>query len=170
MLPLLAAIRFLPALRLMIFTANFGQVYRWFGQLHVHLFHLLDDDLRNCQIAKPLMIRWNDKPGSMFGARFVKYILERLDVITPIFAFFVIRVADLPLAIRVIQSLLEPGKLFLFRNVQEKFENRRVVLRRDQPFKIVYLIVSFRPDLLRRQIVNSYYQHVFIVGTIENSD
>src|SRR4029079_17821887 len=128
---LLFSARFLLPGCLMIFTPNRREIHSWFWQLHVHLFHLPDDDLRNSQIAKPLMIRWNDKPGSMLGARFVEHGLERLDVITPIFAFFVIRVTDLPLAIRVIQSLLEPGQLFLFRNMQEKLENRCVVFSRD---------------------------------------
>src|SRR5437762_12483511 len=117
MLLLLAPVRVLPVLRLMIFPPNLREIYSWFGQLHVHLFHLPDNDLRNSQIAKPLMIRWNDKPGSMLGARLVKHVLEGLDVVPPIFAFFVIRVTDLPLTIRVIQSLLEPGELFLLRNM-----------------------------------------------------
>ena len=131
MLPLLAALRSLSVLGLMIFPSNFSDIHSWFGQLHVHIFHPPGDDLRNSQIAKPLVIRWNDKPGSVLSARFVKHVLERIDVIPPIFAFFVIRVTDLPLTIRVIQSLLEPGELFLFRNMQEKFENRCVVLSSD---------------------------------------
>ena len=131
MLPLLAALRSLSVQCLMIVPPNFSDIHSWFGQLHVHLFHLPDDDLRNSQVAKTLMIRWNDKPGSMLGARFVKHILESLDVITPIFAFFVIRATDLPLTIRVIQSLLESGELLLFRNMQKKFENRCVVFRRN---------------------------------------
>src|SRR4029453_2162092 len=114
------------------------------------------------------MIRRNDKPRRMLGACLVKDILEGLDVITPIFALLVIRIADFPLPCWVIQSLFEPGELFLFRNVQEKFENRRVVLRGGQSFKIVDLIVPFRPHLFRRQTVNPYYQYIFVVGTIEN--
>ena len=43
-LPLVSA-RFLAVLRLMIFTANLGDVHSWFRQLHVHLFHLPDEDL-----------------------------------------------------------------------------------------------------------------------------
>src|SRR6266480_7406821 len=43
-LPLPSA-RFLLAGRLMIFPPNLGQVHSWFGQLHVHIFHLPDNDL-----------------------------------------------------------------------------------------------------------------------------
>src|SRR5437773_11987576 len=114
MLPLLDALRSLSVLCLMIFTTNFCKVHSWFGQLHVHIFHLPDNDLRNNQIAKPLVIRWNDKPGSMLGARFVKHVLEGLDVVPPIFTFLVVRVADFPLTLVVIHSLLEPCKLFVF--------------------------------------------------------
>jgi hypothetical protein len=67
----------------------------------------------------------------MLGTRLVKHILKGLDVITPVFALLVVRVTDLPLTSWVIQSLLESGKLFLFRNVQEKFENCCVVFRGD---------------------------------------
>src|SRR6266436_653007 len=41
---------------LMIFAANFGEVHGWFGKLHAHRFHLLDDDLRNSQIPEPLVV------------------------------------------------------------------------------------------------------------------
>jgi len=56
MLPLLRPARFLPILGLMIFASNFGQVHGWFGKLHPHRFHLPDNDLRNSQIAKRLVI------------------------------------------------------------------------------------------------------------------
>src|SRR6266487_2284322 len=36
---------FLLAGRLMIFPPNLGQIHSWFGQLHVHIFHLPDNDL-----------------------------------------------------------------------------------------------------------------------------
>ena len=67
----------------------------------------------------------------MLGTRLSKHIFKCLDVVTPIVAFLVVRFTDLPLASRIIQSLLEPGKLFVFGNVEEKFENGRVVLGRD---------------------------------------
>ena len=67
----------------------------------------------------------------MLGTRLSEHILERLDVIIPIVAFLVVRFADLPLTRQIIEPLLKPGELFVFGNVQEKFENGRVVLGRD---------------------------------------
>src|SRR6266513_625779 len=64
----------------------------------------------------------------MLGTGLSEHVLECLDVISPIVAFLVIRFADLPLASRIIESLLEPGQLFVFGNVEEKFENGRVCL------------------------------------------
>jgi hypothetical protein len=46
----------------------------------------------------------------------------------PIIALLIIGFADLPLADRVIESLLKARELFLLGNVKEKFEDRRVVL------------------------------------------
>ena len=72
------------------------------------------------------MVCRNDEPGGTLGARFTEHILERLGVIFPIVAFLVIGIADLPLARRIVQSLLEAPELFLLGNVQEKL--RMVVL------------------------------------------
>src|SRR5213592_3379982 len=107
MLPLLRPARLLPILGLMIFASNFGQVHGWFGKLHPHRFHLPDNDLRNSQIAKPLVIWRNDEPRGVIGARFGKHILECLDVVSPILAFLIVRFTDLPLTGWVMQSLLE---------------------------------------------------------------
>src|ERR1700745_2236733 len=54
--------------------------------------------------------------------------------------------------------------------MQEKFENRSVILRSDQAFELVYLVIAFRPDFLRRQPVNSHHEHIFVMRTIENGD
>src|SRR5262249_4184455 len=113
MLPFLTSVLFLFVSGLMIFTPNLGEVHGWLGQLHIHIFHVANNDLRNSQITKPLMVRRNDKPGSMLGARLVKHVLERLRVIIPVVALFIIRFTDLPLAIGVTQPLLKSGKLFL---------------------------------------------------------
>src|SRR5215475_4416202 len=56
MLPLLASIRFFSVLGLMIFTTNFSEVHSWFRQLHGHVFHLSDDDLRDSQVPKPFVV------------------------------------------------------------------------------------------------------------------
>ena len=97
----------------MIFTPNLRQVHGWLGKLHIHIFHVTNNDLRNSQITKPLMVGRNDKPGSMLGARLVQHVLERLRVINPVVAFLIVRFTDLPLTSRVIQSLLKSGKLLL---------------------------------------------------------
>src|SRR6266849_3249474 len=109
MLVLLATARFLFVGRLVIFAANFRQIHGRLWQLHIHFFHRAGNDLRNGQIAEPLMVCRDDEPGGALGTRLSERILERLSVITPIIAFFVVRFTDLPLASRVIQSLLEPA-------------------------------------------------------------
>ena len=62
---------------------------------------------------------------------FSERIFERLGVIVPIFAFLVIGFADLPLARRIVESLREPGELFLLGNMEKKFEDRGVTLSSD---------------------------------------
>ena len=127
----------------MIFAPNVRDVHGWLRELHVHIFHRLDNDFRNSKVPEPFVIRRNDEPRSVFSAGLVKHILERLRVVIPESAFLVVGVTDLPLTRRVIQPLLESGKLFLFRDVQKKFENCRAVLRGDQLFEIVDFIVPF---------------------------
>src|SRR5438477_13158822 len=141
-LAFLSSIRFLLTGGLMIFAANLGKVHRWLGKLHVHVLHLLDNDLRNGQIPEPFVVGRNDKPGSVLGARLVQHVLERLCVIIPVVAFRIIRFTDLPLAIGVVQSLPESRKLFLLGNVQEIFENGCVVFSVDELFEFVDLIVA----------------------------
>src|SRR5438876_7527823 len=166
MLAFLTSIRFLLTGGLMVFTANLREVYGWLGKLHVHIFHVADNDLRNGQIAEPFVVGRNDKPGSVLRARLVKHVLECLRVIIPVVAFLIIRFTDLPLAFGVIQSLFEAGKLFLFGNMQEEFKNRCVVFSGDELFVIVVLIVAFRPDFFWHQSVDPRDQHIFVMGTI----
>ena len=64
----------------------------------------------------------------MLGARFLQHIFKSFDVIAPIIALLLIGFADLPLARWVAESLRKPGGLFLFENVQKKFEDSRLVL------------------------------------------
>ena len=54
--------------------------------------------------------------------------LERLDIVIPEVALAVVAGADLPLPRRVVEALLEAGELFLRRDVQEEFQDGRVVV------------------------------------------
>src|SRR5439155_23511730 len=116
MLAFLTSIRFLLTGGLMVFTANLREVYGWLGKLHVHIFHVADNDLRNGQIAEPSVVGRNDKPGSALRALLGTHVLECLRVIIPVVAFLIIRLTDFPLAFVVIQSLCLAGNLFLLGN------------------------------------------------------
>src|SRR5919106_6490785 len=101
----------------MIFAPNLREVHGWLRKLHVHIFHLPNNDLRNSEIPEPIVVRRDNEPWSVFGAGLVKRIFIGLRVTIPIFAFLIVGFTDLPLTRRFIQSLLKPGKLFLLLNV-----------------------------------------------------
>ena len=61
--------RFFLASRLMIFAANFRQIHGRLWHLHIHFFHCAGNDLRNRQIAKPLVVCRDDEPRGALGTR-----------------------------------------------------------------------------------------------------
>src|SRR6266478_2560358 len=62
MLVLLATARFLVVRCLMMLASNFRQIHGRLWKLHIHFFHRAGNDLRNRQIAEPLVVRRNDEP------------------------------------------------------------------------------------------------------------
>src|SRR6516165_11777655 len=92
-----------------IFATNVGYVHMCWRQFQTHLIHSISDDLRNSEVAKPLVVRGNDVPGRMLGAGRCNSVLVRLHILWPQLALGVVAFADLPMPRRVLEPLREPG-------------------------------------------------------------
>jgi hypothetical protein len=99
-------------------------------QLESHVFHGLGDDLRNGQVAEPLVVGGNDVPGRVLAAGLAQRLFVGFDVVGPELALGVVAFADFPVARRVVEPLLEALELLLGADVQEELEDARAVLRR----------------------------------------
>src|SRR5262249_26387158 len=159
----------LRAQRRMIFAADFRDVDARRRQLQAHLVHGVGDDLGDCQIAKPLVIGWNDEPGRVLGAGLFHRVLVCRDVFRPQLALGIVAFADLPMSRRIVQALREARELFFRTDVQIEFQDARAVL--DQHFlEIVDQVVTLGPDRARNQVMNAYHEDILVVRAIENRD
>jgi hypothetical protein len=88
-----------------ILPADIGEVHRRRRKRELEIVHRVSDHLRHCEIAEPLMIRRDHVPGGVLLAGRLDRILERLVVLVPERALGVVRLADLPVAMRIVEPL-----------------------------------------------------------------
>src|SRR5271170_2087427 len=103
----------------------------------------------------------------MLGRALHEHVLIRGNIIVPKLALFVIALADLPMAHRIVQPCLEARELLVGRNVKEELDDERVV-GPQLPLEIVDQIIALRPNLFGHDLVHPRNQHVFIMGAVEN--
>src|ERR1700691_1824115 len=152
---------------LVIFPADVGDVNGGLWHFDIELFHRLDDDLRNGEVAKPFAIGGNHEPRRVGRIAFAEHFLKGGLVAGPIFSFRIVRLADFPAPPGIVQAPLETPQLLFLADVQEEFENVGVV--RDQPpLEVVDLPVALGPDFFRNQIVDAHDEHIFVMGAVEN--
>ena len=132
---------------LMVFPADHLQINLGLRHLHAQVFHGGRNDLRDRQVAKPLVIGRDDVPGRFFLAGLGKYVLERFGVVIPQLTFLVVALADLPVSRGIIKPLLEAFKLLFLADMQKELDDVGVVLPAQQLLKIVDQLIPFRPDL-----------------------
>ena len=96
-----------------ILAPDFSEIDGGFRVGHVKIVDCIGDDLRQRQIAEPFMVSRNDEPGRATRARGVQSILERHNVIVTERTFGVIGPANFPVAIRIVEALLEARDLLL---------------------------------------------------------
>src|SRR5580698_1089418 len=155
---------------LMVLPADEFKVDLGLGCLDVHLLEGGGDDLRDGEIAKPLVIGGDDVPGSVVGAGLAKDGFIGANVVVPEFALAVVVFADLPVAGGIVEAFFEALELLFWADVEKEFEDARVVLMPQQLFEFVDGAVALRPDALRDEVVHAHHQHVFVVRAVEDGD
>jgi hypothetical protein len=106
-----------------IFAMNLRNVHLRRRQFQAHVHHCVGYDFRDSQVPEPLVIGRDHVPGCVLGARPFDGVLEGLDVVRPQFALRVVRFADFPVPLRIIEPLFEALELFLWANVEIELEN-----------------------------------------------
>src|SRR5262249_37067524 len=101
-----------------------GDIHLRRRELQPHLLQRVRDDLRDGEIAKPLVVGRDDVPGRVLRARLLHGVLERLDVGGPELALGVVGLADLPVAPGVLEPLVEAGELLLRADMEVELSMR----------------------------------------------
>jgi len=128
---------------------------------------MLDDDARDQQVAKPLVIGGNDEPRRVLGAATRECFFVAGDVFVPEAALLVVGLADLPVLAGVVEPLFETLQLLFFGDVQEELENLRAV-RGQVALEIVDLIVAARPDGFRDEVVHADDENILVMRAVED--
>lgn len=90
---------------------------------HREVIEGIQKNLRHDQPGIVLVVGWNGIPGSVMGARCGKTLAERLPVMPPILSLVNVRLAEFPILVGRFNALHKPLRLFLLRQVQEKFDD-----------------------------------------------
>ena len=80
-----------------------------------------------------------------------------------------IAVFEFPMLRGVIEPLLQPLALFVFRDVQEQFHDGRTLVGQHL-FEAADVFVATFPNTLRNKIVHANNEDIFIVAAIEDND
>jgi hypothetical protein len=152
-----------------ILAADVIEVDRRRGRFHAHVLHGGADDLRDREVAEPLVVRRDHVPRGALGRAFGQHVFVCRHVVVPEGPFLVVRIADLPLPRRVVEPLLEALELLVFRDVEEELHDRRVVLDQEL-LEVVDQCISSRPHVLGHEVVNANDEDILVVGAIEDGD
>src|SRR6266536_147961 len=101
--------------------------------------------LRDGQVAVPLAVGRDDRPGGLGGAATVQGLLVGDGVVLPAVAF-------LPVVGGELVGLLD------------------VLFAGEQPLEVVDLLVTLLPDLAGDELVDAHDQDVLVVGPVEDAD
>jgi hypothetical protein len=107
------AVRAFRCLCRVVFASDFGGINLRGRQLQLHLLHRCPNNLRDGKNTEPFVVRRDDVPRRMVCACFLHRVLNGRDVVWPKLALGVVRLTDLLLPRRIVEPLLEAGKLFL---------------------------------------------------------
>ena len=137
------------------------------GEFHFQTFQMFRDDPCYCEVPEPLVVGRYDEPRRLLGTTARQGVFVRSRVVVPELALLVVSLADLPSLGRIIKPLLEATQLLLFGNVQVELEDVSVTLD-ELLLERIDLVIAAGPDRFRDQIVDTDYEHVLVLGAIEN--
>src|SRR6266481_8052372 len=108
------------------------------------------------------------------------HVFISLHVIVPIPAFMYVRLRELPVLLRIVETFHESPLLFLFGNIQKEFANDYAIAR-EILFKRADVFIALLPYLFGNQpgwkmlpgqkfLVDPHHQNFFIIRAVEDAD
>jgi hypothetical protein len=84
-------------------------------------------------------------------------------------AFGHVTVLEFPVLGRIIESFLQPGPLFLLRDMEEHLDDGCSLIR-EHLFEIPNVFEASLPHVSGHKIVDPHHQHIFVMAAIEDGD
>src|SRR6266540_3934399 len=125
--------------------------------------------LRDGQVAVPLAVGRDDRPGGLGGAATVQGLLVGDGVVLPAVAFLPVVGGELVGLLDVLFAGEQPLALLLLGDVQEELADDGAAVDQ-QPLEVVDLLVTLLPDLAGDELVDAHDQDVLVVGPVEDAD
>src|SRR4029453_4460877 len=97
------------------------------GELRIEALERVVENFRDGRMRKPLVIGWNDEPRRMRRAGGRQQVFIRAHVVFPARPLRQITSRELPVLRGIVNARKQPLFLFLPRDVQEQFDDRRAV-------------------------------------------
>src|SRR6266508_1312699 len=125
--------------------------------------------LRDGQVAVPLAVGRDDRPGGLGGAATVQGLLVGDGVVLPAVAFLPVVGGELVGLLDVLFAGEQPLALLLLGDVQEELADDGAAVDQ-QPLEVVDLLVTLLLDLAGVELVDAHDQDVLVVGPVEDAD
>ena len=157
---------------------------RHFRIMQIKFTHAFTKNPPHSITHEPFIISRNHIPRCIFRRSMSQHIRISLHIIIPIATLFQIGSRKFPVLCLIFQPCQKASLLFIFRNIQEEFDNNRTILRQIA-FIIIYLTIALFPEfrsdifqtgdtrlLIRQNNLRMYLgnQHILILRTIEYAD
>ena len=107
---------------------DFGGIHRGVGILELEAGHDFDQNLRDDDIAIPLVIGRDDEPRGMLSAGSREQVFIACLVLLPELALSEVALGKLPMLIRSVDTGTKPRGLLLLRDMKEEFEDDDIIV------------------------------------------
>src|SRR5262249_10259623 len=128
-----------------------------------------DEDLRDAEVARPVVVGGNDVPRRPGRRGLAQRVLVRGLELAPQRTVLEVAVAELPALLGVLDPLLEAFPLLLFRDVQEDLHHGCALVR-EHALEAVDLLVPALPYVLLGEAANADCDDVLVVRAVEDHD
>src|SRR4029079_19650439 len=139
------------------------------GQLRVEPLECGDEDLRDGEVARPVVVGRHDVPRRVLRRRLAQRVLVRFGEVVPQRTVVEIAGAELPALFGLIEPLLQPFALFVARHVEKHLDDGGAFVP-EHLLERANVLVAALPYLLLRKLAYPYRDDVLVVRAVEDPD
>jgi hypothetical protein len=129
----------------------------------------VDQDAGDDDVAVPLLVRGNDKPGGVLATGGGEDVLISGSILWPELALAEVGGIEFPVLVGVVETGLEAASLLVAGDVEEELEDDDVVID-EEVLELVDVVEALADDFGGNQLMDAGDEHILVVGAVEDAD